>query len=59
LTQQTNKKTQIMTIRLNYKTKKAEVKFTDKTIIECNYSFSKNTEPDKYGAIYSTLTIKK
>jgi len=48
-----------MTITLNYKTKKAEVKFTDKTVIECDYSFSKKTQPDKHGAIYSTLTIKK
>jgi hypothetical protein len=48
-----------MTITLNPKTKKAEVKFTDKTIIECNYNFYKNTQPDKNGAIYSTLTIKK
>jgi hypothetical protein len=48
-----------MTITINQKTKKAEVKFTDKTVIECDYSFSNQTEPDKNGAIYATLTIKK
>ena len=48
-----------MTITLNYKSKRAEVKFTDKTIIEYDYSFSEKTKTDKYGAIYSTLKIKK